>query len=46
MGMLPYIRFFRIIELEDSIANADFQIVETESLHSPGEQYFIVAKKR
>ena len=46
MGMVPYIRFFRISEFEDSIANANFQIVETESLHSPGEQYFIVAKKR
>ena len=46
MGMLPYIRFFRISELENSIANANFQIVEIESLHSPGEQCFIVAKKR
>ena len=46
MGIVPYIRFFRISEFEDSIANANFQIVETESLHSPAEQYFIVAKKR
>ena len=45
MGMAPYIRFFRISEFEDSIANANFQIVETESLHSIAEQYFIVAKK-
>ena len=46
MGIIPYIRFFRISEFEDSIANANFQIVETESLHSPWEQYFIVAMKR
>ena len=46
MGMLPYIRFFRICEFEDSIANANFKIVESESLDNPGEQYFIVAKKR
>jgi len=45
MGMVPYMRFFRISEFEDSIANGNFQIVETESLHSPGEQYFIVAEK-
>jgi len=46
MGIVPYIRFFRISEFEDSIANGNFQIVETESLHRPWEQYFIVAKKR
>ena len=46
MGIVPYIRFFRISEFEDSIANANFQIVDSESLHSPGGQYFIVAKKR
>ena len=45
MGMVPYIRFFRISEFEDSIANGNFQIVETESLQSTAEQYFIVAKK-
>ena len=45
MGIVPYIRFFRISEFEDSIANGNFQIVETESLHSTAEQYFIVAKK-
>ena len=46
LGMAPYMRFFRISEFEDLIANANFQIVETESLHSISEQYFIVAKKR
>ena len=45
-GMLPYIRFFKISEFEYSITHSDFHIIETEKLHSPGEQYFIVAKKR
>ena len=45
LGIVPYIRFFRISEFEDLIANGNFQIVETESLHSIAEHYFIVAKK-
>ena len=45
MGLIPYMKFFRISELKDSIANGNFQIVEAESLHSIAEQYFIVAKK-
>ena len=44
-GILPYVRFFKISELEDSIANGNFQIVETESLHTKEKHYFIVAKK-
>ena len=46
LGMVPYMRFFRISEFEDLIADGNFQIVETERLHSPGEQYFIAAKKK
>ncbi|PKL89433.1 MAG: class I SAM-dependent methyltransferase [Ignavibacteriae bacterium HGW-Ignavibacteriae-2] len=45
MGIVPYIRFFKISELEDSLTNGNLQILETESLHSTAEQYFIVAKK-
>jgi len=45
LGMAPYMRFFKISECEDLIANGNFQIVETEHLHSISEQYFIVAKK-
>ncbi len=45
IGILPYISFFMASELDDSITNGNFQIVETESLnHSPAE-YFIAAKK-
>jgi len=46
IGMFPYIRFLKISEFKDSIANADFQIVNTERLQSTWEQYFIVAKKK
>jgi 2-polyprenyl-3-methyl-5-hydroxy-6-metoxy-1,4-benzoquinol methylase len=45
IGMVPYIKFFKTSELENSIADGNFQIVETESLHSPEKHYFIVAKK-
>jgi len=45
MGILPYIRFFKISELEESITNGNIQIVETEYLdHSPAF-YYVVAKK-
>ena len=37
--------FERISEFEDLIANGNFHIVETDSLHSIAEQYFIIAKK-
>jgi 2-polyprenyl-3-methyl-5-hydroxy-6-metoxy-1,4-benzoquinol methylase len=45
LGMVPHMRFFKISEFEDLITNGNFQIVETESLHSIAEQYFIAAKK-
>ena len=44
LGIIPYMKFFKFSELEDSIANGNFQIVEIESLNSP-TNYFIVAKK-
>ncbi len=45
IGLIPNIRSFKISELEDSIANGNFEIVETECLHQSSQQYFIVAKK-
>lgn len=46
IGILPYLRFLKIPELEDSITKDNFQIVETEILtHYPATEYFIVAKK-
>ena len=37
----------KVSELADSVANENFQIIETESLYTFGSQsnYFIVAKK-
>lgn len=45
IGFVPNIRSFKISELEDSIVNGNFEIVETECLHRGGQQYFIAAKK-
>jgi 2-polyprenyl-3-methyl-5-hydroxy-6-metoxy-1,4-benzoquinol methylase len=45
IGIIPTIRSFKKTELEDSIANGNFEIVETECLHQSSQQYFIVAKK-
>jgi 2-polyprenyl-3-methyl-5-hydroxy-6-metoxy-1,4-benzoquinol methylase len=45
IGLVPDIRFFKISELEDAIANGNFQIVETESLTRNPTSYFVVAKK-
>jgi 2-polyprenyl-3-methyl-5-hydroxy-6-metoxy-1,4-benzoquinol methylase len=53
LGIFPHMRFFRIPELEGSITQASFQILETESLpfdsESGDEQYiiahFVAARK-
>ena len=45
VGMVPFIKFFKISELEDLITNENFQIVETENLYHTPPNYFIVAKK-
>ncbi len=45
LGIIPYMRFFKMSELEDSITNANFQIVEAENLNHSPTNYFIVAKK-
>lgn len=46
IGIIPTIRSFKRSELEDSIANENFEIIENEYLHLNSQQYFIVAKKR
>ncbi len=46
IGLIPNIRSFKISELEDSIANGNFEIVETECLLQSSPEYFIVAKKK
>jgi len=45
IGIIPNIRAFKKNELEDSIANENFEMIETEWLHQNSPQYFIVAKK-
>jgi 2-polyprenyl-3-methyl-5-hydroxy-6-metoxy-1,4-benzoquinol methylase len=52
VGILPYMRFFKIPELEASIIKAGFQILETETLpfdNGSDEQYvvarFVAARK-
>ena len=45
IGIAPYIRMFKISELEELIANGKFHIVETETLYHTSPTYFIVAKK-
>ena len=43
--VFPYIRFFNISELEESITNGNMQIVETEYLVQNPVFYYVVAKK-
>ena len=45
-GIIPYMKFFKFSELEDSIVSENFQIVEIESLNRSETNYFIVAKKK
>lgn len=45
-GIFPYVRFFTFSELEDSITQGNFHIIENKKLHTTEEHYFIVAKKR
>lgn len=45
IGLVPAIRSFKFSELENSIVNGNFKIVEIECLRQSSQQYFIVAKK-
>ncbi len=45
IGVIPDVRAFKISELEDTITNGCFEIIEIECLHQGSQQYFIVAKK-
>jgi len=45
IGIIPNMKNFKVSELEDLIANGNFQIVETENLSHTPLDYFIVAKK-
>jgi 2-polyprenyl-3-methyl-5-hydroxy-6-metoxy-1,4-benzoquinol methylase len=45
LGIIPYMRFLKISDLERSMTEASLQIVETESLNNSPANCFIVAKK-
>ncbi|WP_438711046.1 class I SAM-dependent methyltransferase [Aquimarina muelleri] len=45
IGLIPSLKTYNISELEGSITNMDFKIIESECLQKRGQQYFIVAKK-
>jgi 2-polyprenyl-3-methyl-5-hydroxy-6-metoxy-1,4-benzoquinol methylase len=46
LGYFPYIRSWTIKELEQSLANNHFEILETSLLYEMPVNYFIVAKKQ
>jgi 2-polyprenyl-3-methyl-5-hydroxy-6-metoxy-1,4-benzoquinol methylase len=45
IGLVPDTKSFKANELEDIIADGNFQTIENESLHQGLPQYFMVAKK-
>ncbi|MHA1978627.1 MAG: class I SAM-dependent methyltransferase [Candidatus Hodarchaeales archaeon] len=44
IGIIPYTQFLKFSELEGLVAKGKFQVIETDSTHSP-PKLFIVAKK-
>lgn len=45
IGLVPYLNPLKITELEDSIVEGGFEIMETEALIQSPSQYYVVAKK-
>ncbi len=45
IGILPYMRLFKVSEIEDSIIIENFKIIETKILNNSPTNYFIAAKK-
>jgi len=45
LGIVPYIKNYKLSDLKEMIENADFHIIETESLQQNPANFFIVAKK-
>lgn len=45
IGLIPSLKTYSVAELEDSITNKEFKILESQCLQKRGQQYFIVAKK-
>jgi len=46
LKILPYLKYFTIRELEETIANCRFKIIETDVLiDNPATEYYVVAQK-
>jgi ubiquinone/menaquinone biosynthesis C-methylase UbiE len=43
--MLPYIRFYRYVDLNGVMEQGNFRMIETQHLHGPEAHYFVVAGK-
>lgn len=45
IGLIPKTKAYKISQLKDLIAKANFEIVETECLRQSTQEYFVVARK-
>ncbi|WP_438426454.1 class I SAM-dependent methyltransferase [Aquimarina macrocephali] len=45
IGLIPKLKTYTVSELENSIKDTGFEIVETECLHRRGRQHFITVRK-
>jgi ubiquinone/menaquinone biosynthesis C-methylase UbiE len=45
LGVIPFIRFYTTAELEQVVARAGFEIVETEVLHPAPVNYYLLGRK-
>lgn len=45
IGIIPQVNFFNASELEGLIANANFQIFETEDFYNGNTDHFVIARK-
>jgi 2-polyprenyl-3-methyl-5-hydroxy-6-metoxy-1,4-benzoquinol methylase len=45
IGIIPHVNFFNASELEGLIANANFQILETEDFYNGNTDHFVIARK-
>ena len=46
LGIIPFMKFYKIKELENFIKKHDFDIIEKQNLYINPPNYFIVAKKK
>ena len=46
IGIIPYLRNYKMKELDDIIINAGFSIIETDNFYNNPPNYFVVGKKK